>query len=95
MSADGSVVVGEGIAEGDVHEAFRWTVTEGIIGPGHLWPAAPSAGQANRASRDGQTIVGNSGTEYRRQANAFRWTESDGMVGLGGTSDLTCLDRSS
>jgi len=84
VSADGSVVVGNGVdrvvnkAGGGGIEAFRWTESGGMVGLGDL--GSPFQSTAWGASVDGSVIVGNSGGQ------AFRWTENGGMVGLSNSS---------
>jgi len=79
VSADGSTVVGYSISASGT-EAFRWTLSGGMVGLGDL-PGSSFESKANAVSADGSTIVGigisASGPE------AFRWTLSGGMVGLG------------
>jgi probable HAF family extracellular repeat protein len=79
VSADGSVVVGQGhSALGE--EAFRWTSGTGMVGLGDL-----SGGDfdsfAFGVSGDGSVVVGE-GTSASGD-EAFRWTLGTGMVGLG------------
>ena len=79
VSADGSVVVGSSSGTNGT-EAFRWTVTDGMVGLGDL-PGGSFGSQANAVSADGSVVVGSgSGTNG---FEAFRWTEADGIVGLG------------
>ncbi len=75
VSADGSVVVG--VSKSSIGlEAFRWTLSEGIVGLGSPMQFAFDV------SDDGTVIVGESPNE------AVRWTEATGHVGLGQLSDL-------
>ena len=75
MTADGSVVVGDSNSAGFSNEAFRWTMTSGMVGLGVLPGGTNSL--ASAVSADGSTVVGQSAFE------AFRWTMTSGMVGLG------------
>ncbi len=79
VSADGSVVVGEGESASG-QEAFRWTAATEMVGLGDL-PGADFYSSAYGVSADGSVVVGTS----RVLANfeAFRWTQTGGMVGLG------------
>ncbi|MEX2308600.1 MAG: SUMF1/EgtB/PvdO family nonheme iron enzyme [Pirellulales bacterium] len=56
VSADGSVVVGQG-ASGSRIEAFRWTQTSGMVGLGDL-PGGSFESNAYAVSADGSVIVG-------------------------------------
>ncbi len=77
VSADGSVVVGQGNFAGvnNEVEAFRWTQSGGMVGLG--------VGAANGVSADGSVVVGQGGSASIPFGEAFRWTQSGGMVGLG------------
>lgn len=80
VNGDGSVVVGKSYRDnwdGD-SEPFRWTAATGLQSLGRLSPTS-SVGAATAVSRDGQTIVGYSGTFIPR---AFSWTEETGMQEL-------------
>jgi probable HAF family extracellular repeat protein len=82
VSADGSVVVGQGTSANGA-EAFRWTQATGVVGLGDL-PGDIFESLAFGVSADGSVVVGRS-----RSANgteAFRWTQGTGMVGLGDLS---------
>jgi len=74
VSADGSVVVGEGTNADDHEEPFRWTAAGGMVGLGSMEPDA--SGVALGVSGDGAVVVGLS-------SGAFRWTAGGGMQGLG------------
>jgi probable HAF family extracellular repeat protein len=74
ISADGSVVVGEGLSASG-GEAFRWTQDDGMVGLGDL-PGGSFSSKAFGTSANGSVVVGGSG------ADAFRWTQSGGIVGL-------------
>ena len=77
VSADGSVVVGDGGSQ-----AFRWTQNGGIEGLGVL-PGRMNS-RAIDVSGDGSVAVGSSyNLPNWDNEQAFRWTQSDGMVGLG------------
>jgi len=84
VSADGTVVVGEGYndAGNTLIEAFRWTASGGIVGLGDL-PGGDVASGAAAVSADGSVVVGGSKSANSNLWEAFRWTEADGMVGLG------------
>jgi probable HAF family extracellular repeat protein len=73
VSADGSVVVGNGLSASR-SEAFRWTHHDGMIGLGVLAGSATSTAYATSA--DGAVVVGGSSDR------AFRWTETGGMAAL-------------
>jgi len=85
ISADGTTVVGDS-ASGLGREAFRWTISSGMVGLGDLSGGAFFS-RALGVSRDGSVVVGEghsvppcsscSGTE------AFVWTARGGMSGLG------------
>jgi RNA polymerase sigma factor (sigma-70 family) len=79
VSADGSVVVGTSISSNG-EEAFRWTLTNGMIGLGDLSGGNLSS-RAAGVSADGTVIVGTSSSSFGLEA--FRWTQSTRMVGLG------------
>lgn len=79
ISADGSVVVGNGWSDSG-QEAFRWTQAEGMIGLGDL-PGGTFESVARAVSADGSVLVGWS--QSAAGLEAFRWTKSGGMVGLG------------
>ena len=72
VSADGSVIAGDGTLAGGFleDEAFRWTSATGLVdlGRAHTQPRA--------ISDDGSVIVG-------IQNQAFRWTQQSGFVSLG------------
>jgi len=96
VSADGSVIVGEGYGQYTL-EAFRWTESGGMIGLGDLIPGSYVSGsKAYGVSADGSVVVG--GAYSRSGYEAFWWTEADGMVGLGdlpgGTFSSTAWDVS-
>ncbi|WP_072927563.1 PEP-CTERM sorting domain-containing protein [Microcystis aeruginosa] len=86
VSADGSVVVGNGT--GFYGTAFRWTQATGMVGLGYL-PGGGyyAASSATGVSANGSVVVGNStsanGIEVLGWQEAFRWTQGTGMVGLG------------
>lgn len=83
VSADGSTVVGASSSNNGA-EAFRWTMSEGIIGLGDLAGGTFSS-QALGVNEDGTVIVGvgTSDAGGASDSEAFRWTEGGGMVGLG------------
>lgn len=84
VSADGSVIVGEGVrgtVDEGVQEAFLWTASGGFKGLGGLPDSDRFGSGAFAVSADGEVIVGwaYSGPHIE----AFRWTSSTGMEGLG------------
>ena len=80
ISADGSVVVGQGYSGSDI-EAFRWTSAGGMVGLGEL-PGGTYISVAYAVSADGEVVVGQSNTGSVVNP-AFRWTSAGGMVSLG------------
>ncbi len=89
VSADGSTVVGRGTsASGE--EAFRWTLSGGMVGLGDL-PGGGFLSNARSVSADGSAVVG-SGTSASG-LEAFRWTLSGGMVGLGDAHRQVAAER--
>lgn len=85
VSADGSTVVGESISP-DGFQAFRWTVSGGIVGLGALPnPGGFLSSQAFGVSGDGAVIVGQSLTPdaLLEDGSAMRWSQADGMTYLG------------
>jgi probable HAF family extracellular repeat protein len=82
VSGDGSVVCGySNSSAGD--QAFRWTLSGGLVGLGDL-PGGGSSSNARAISADGTTIVGDS--SGANGGHAFRWTEPIGHG--GGMQDL-------
>lgn len=78
-SYDGSVVVGRAQdSAGANAQAFRWTEQSGMQGLGFV-RSDDFHSEARAASRDGQTVVGQS---FGVDANAFVWTTGGGMQGL-------------
>lgn len=73
VSADGSVVVGNGNTSAGV-EAFRWTQASGMTGLGVLTGTLTS--YASGVSADGSVVVGTSGSQ------AFIWDQTHGMRSL-------------
>ena len=80
VSADGTVAVGYADFGGYSYEAFRWTLTDGMVGLGILPGGSFSVAYATSA--DGSVVVGESDSTSST-LQAFRWTQADGMVGLG------------
>jgi probable HAF family extracellular repeat protein len=97
VSADGSIVVGEGwsTASGEFMEAYRWSAAGGLQGLGFMTSTDTSmnlmGSQAYGVSGDGSVIVG---TGFAGRGDplvgldaasyqAFRWTVAGGMQGLG------------
>ena len=79
VSADGSVVVGQGDSAAALDEAFRWTAGGGMVPLGCLPGGTYSYGFG--VSADGSVVVGQGNSALGYQA--FRWTAAGGMVGLG------------
>jgi probable HAF family extracellular repeat protein len=89
VSADGSVVVGNGRTVPDPttgDQAFRWTAQTGIVALGDL-PGGGLFSEAHDVSADGSVIVGR-GTTDLPTFSAFRWTEATGMVALPGVPNV-------
>jgi probable HAF family extracellular repeat protein len=74
VSADGSVVVGQGVGASGT-EAFRWTAA-GMTGLGDL-PGGNFFSYANEVSGDGATVVGQSASAQGFEA--FVWNAATGM----------------
>ncbi len=93
VSADGSVVVGEGefvdagTLSGFRTGAYRWTASGGFQSLGALQPLFPTSAFA--VSGDGSVIVGAGGVSVTvggsstNGSRAFRWTQATGMVAIG------------
>lgn len=83
VSDDGSVVVGysSGTVLGD-DEAFRWTLTGGIVGLGDL-PGGIFDSRAYGVSADGSIVVGQGSGTSGSGGPGFRWTSTGGMAPLG------------
>ena len=79
VSADGSVVVGQGRNRSNYNEAFRWTAQEGMRGLGFL--PGHGASVARAVSADTSVVVGAS-SPGQNICEAFRWEDGE-MVGLG------------
>jgi probable HAF family extracellular repeat protein len=75
VSADGSVVVGEGNSASG-NEAFRWTQATGIVGLGFL--TGETTSRALAVSDDGSVVAGASGS------TAARWVDGSGWQDLSG-----------
>lgn len=90
VSADGSVIVGEGCAEPSIgigscsssnaskREAFRWTEAEGMIGLGILSTVETAWSGARGVSGDGSIVVGVT-TQAAPINVAFIWDAANGM----------------
>ncbi|MCC6679205.1 MAG: PEP-CTERM sorting domain-containing protein [Phycisphaerales bacterium] len=74
---DTGVVVGKDYCS---DEAFRWTLSSGMVGLGYL---GVNRSIAYDVSDDGAVVVGSSSTTELARLEAFRWTAQTGMVGLG------------
>ncbi|MEO8277845.1 MAG: PEP-CTERM sorting domain-containing protein [Thermoanaerobaculia bacterium] len=82
ISFDGSVIVGESQSSRGT-QAFRWTLSTGMVGLGDLGGKDPYS-SASGISGDGRVIVGNSrSTDSGTRAEGFRWSGASGMVGMG------------
>jgi probable HAF family extracellular repeat protein len=79
-SADGGVIVGVSRMTNSSGEAFRWTLSGGMIGLGDL-PGGVFSSSASGVTPDGAIVVGTSISSSSWEA--YRWTQSGGMVGLG------------
>lgn len=83
VSADGSAVVGAGLATPLFsQQAFLWTEAGGLVGIGGLPNAPYPTSSAQAVSADGRVAVGNA-QNASAAVEAFRWTEAGGMAGLG------------
>ncbi|MEN3931733.1 autotransporter domain-containing protein [Microvirga sp. W0021] len=84
LSGNGAVLVGEMSQLTGAIEAFRWTLSSGTVGLGHIDPNPSFApySSATYTSKDGSVVIGNS-TSANAEREAFRWTETGGMQGLG------------
>ena len=78
VSANGSVVVGEGNSANGP-EAFRWTETTGMVGLGDL-SGGSFYSTASGVSADGSVVVGNSNSANGQEA--FIWNSRQGMRSL-------------
>jgi len=72
VSGDGSVIVGSSENPARSEEAFRWTLSGGMVGLG-LLPGASSS-VAEGVSGDGIVVVGHSSNR------AFRWSADSGIL---------------
>jgi probable HAF family extracellular repeat protein len=83
VNADGTVVVGYGVATTGANEAFRWTQAGGMAGLGFLTGLTGS--EAFGVNADGTVVVGQGGVFgcCGIPQEAFRWTQAGGMAGLG------------
>lgn len=84
VSADGSVVAGNGIfysGPDGFRKAWRWTAGTGMQELGSL-PGGMGLSFASAVSADGSTIIGISNAPSTFGL-AFRWTSAGGMVSLG------------
>jgi probable HAF family extracellular repeat protein len=83
ISADGSVIVGQGSSPSGSPRAFRWTSSGGMTDLGDL-PGGTNFNWANAVSANGTTIVGLAHTATGPvEGDGFRWTAASGMVSLG------------
>jgi probable HAF family extracellular repeat protein len=83
ISADGKVVVGEGLRPSYASEAFRWTSQGGMqfLGTLPTDPRQRASAIAQSVSADGDVVVGVASSGI--SSEAFRWTAATGMIGLG------------
>ncbi|MCA9511325.1 MAG: hypothetical protein KC560_11525 [Myxococcales bacterium] len=79
VSADGSTVVGTIVEVGIGSEAFRWTVSEGLVRIGSP-PNGFLDSSAEAVSSDGSVIIGNG--RDSDGSRGFRWTAATGLVAL-------------
>lgn len=79
VSANGAVVVGYSESASG-NQAFRWTLSGGMVGLGDL-PGGSIFSLAHGVSADGGVVVGRSASASGTEA--YRWTQAGGMVGLG------------
>jgi probable HAF family extracellular repeat protein len=85
MSADGSVVVGQGVAPGGFR-AFRWTERTGLVDLGAFDnPGGFQSSGARACSADGSVVVGSSllPNSLNEDGSPFRWTQATGLEFLG------------
>ena len=90
ISADGQFVVGHSNSSSG-REAFRWSMSEGMVGLGGLGGAGSPPGfnsTARAVSADGSVVVGRV-LQTAKGFQAFRWTEASGMELLGASPGLT------
>jgi len=76
VNADGTVVAGTSNYDNGRSEAFRWTLSGGMVGLGFLQSKNESA--AGAISGNGQVVGGSGGTNEVNDG-AFRWTDATGM----------------
>ena len=77
ISADGSVVVGQGRSASGT-EAFRWTSDAGMVGLGGL-PGGDFHSEAYDVSADGSVVVGFSMSTPGLLVEAFIWDGANGI----------------
>jgi len=85
VSADGSVVVGFSLSQGQSGNpvrAFRWTQATGMQDLGALGSNWFNQSTAHGVSADGSVVVGWANGS-NPQIRAFRWTQATGMQDLG------------
>jgi hypothetical protein len=78
VSADGSIIVGQGNSNAGA-EAFRWTQAGGMVGLGDLAGGSFSS-SANAVSADGSAVVGQANSASGNEA--FLWDATHGMRSL-------------
>jgi len=79
VSADGSIIVGQGFTAADTNEAFRWTEAGGMQGLGGL--VAGGTSFAFGISPDGGRVVGAAFNGAR--TDAAYWAEGGGWTSIG------------
>ena len=80
VSSDGSVVVGYGSYQLTQANAFRWSLSGGMVNLGDF-PGGMNYSCAYGISADGVYTVGRASSSSG--GNAFRWSSAQGMVSLG------------
>ena len=83
VSGDGLTIVGSQSSQ-PWNEAFRWTVTTGIVGLGSSADGTLRSYAAHAISANGNVIVGQGfHLAATTESEAFSWTQATGLVGLG------------
>ncbi len=80
ISADGSVIVGDGAAPTGQQRAVRWTQSTGTVPLTDFF--GPSGGSAYGVSADGSVIVGYHQLFEGKGSEAFLWTQASGIQSL-------------
>lgn len=81
ISGDGSTIVGYGVNQDGLLEAFRWTEPTGAVGLGTIDDPNYVHSFASATSTDGDVVIGSAfnGLSHR----GFRWTATGGMEDIG------------